>query len=43
MSKIMTAEQAVSMIKDNDTVWVVSSGGRINEPAFVLKKLEERL
>lgn len=42
MTKVMTAEQAVGLVKDRDTVWVVCSGGRINEPALVLKKLEER-
>ena len=42
MKKLMSAEVAVGRIKDGDTVWVVCSGGRINEPAYVLQKLENR-
>lgn len=42
MKKLMSAEEAVGRIKDGDTVWVVCSGGRINEPAYVLQKLENR-
>lgn len=42
MTKVMSADEAAALIHDNDTVWVVCSGGRINEPAMVLKHIEDR-
>lgn len=42
MAKVMPAEDAVQLIKDNDTIWIVSSGGGIAEPTCVLAALEER-
>lgn len=41
MSKIVSAEIAVNKIKDGSIVWVVSSGGGINEPKFTLKAIEK--
>lgn len=42
MSKVISMEAAAKLIKDNATVWVVCSGGKINEPAKMLESLEER-
>ena len=42
MSKVISMEAAAKLIRDNATVWVVCSGGKINEPAKMLESLEER-
>lgn len=42
LSKIMSAEQAVALIQDNDTVIISSSGGGVNEPTKLLAALEQR-
>lgn len=38
----MSAEQAVALIQDNDTVIISSSGGGVNEPTKLLAALEQR-
>jgi len=41
-SKVMPAEKAAGLIKDNDTVWIISSGGGIGEPSRILSAIENR-
>ena len=41
-SKIISAEEAITKIKDNDTVAIGSSGGGFLEPTLLLKSLGER-
>lgn len=41
MSKIVSREAAIGLIKEGSCVWVVSSGGGINEPKYFLKGLEK--
>lgn len=41
MSKIMKPEEAVRLIKDEACIWVVSSGGGINEPRSTLEGIKE--
>ena len=38
-SKIISAEEAITKIKDNDTVAIGSSGGGLLEPTLLLKTL----
>lgn len=40
--RIMDAENAVQMIHDHNCVWVVCSGGGVNEPYKILEALENR-
>jgi propionate CoA-transferase len=42
MSKVVSAEQAVALIRDHATVAVDGSGGGVNEPDLVLTALEAR-
>lgn len=41
MTKICSPEEVIDLIEDGDTVWIVSSGGGINEPYLVLKCIED--
>jgi propionate CoA-transferase len=41
MSKVVSAQKAGELIKDGDTVWIISSGGGIGEPCFVLTAIEQ--
>ena len=42
MSKFMTAEDAVKLVKDGDSIAVSGNGGGIMEPNFLFEALEER-
>ncbi|MCI8949624.1 MAG: acyl CoA:acetate/3-ketoacid CoA transferase [Lachnospiraceae bacterium] len=42
MSKFMTAEDAVKLVKDGDSVAVSGNGGGIMEPNFLFEALEKR-
>lgn len=42
MSKFMTAEEAVKLVQDNDSVAVSGNGGGIMEPNFLFEALEKR-
>lgn len=42
MSKFMTAEEAVKLVKDQDSVAVSGNGGGIMEPNFLFEALEQR-
>ena len=42
MAKIVSVEEALAQIKDNDTVAIQGSGGGVCEPTFILKKLGEK-
>ncbi len=42
MAKVMSAEEAVALVKDGDTVIISSSGGGVNEPTKLLATLEQR-
>lgn len=42
MAKVMSVQEAAQLIKDGDTVWIVSSGGGVAEPGYVLAGIEER-
>nr|WP_255565596.1 acyl CoA:acetate/3-ketoacid CoA transferase [Gelria sp. Kuro-4] len=39
---MMSVQEAAQLIKDGDTVWIVSSGGGVAEPGYVLAGIEER-
>jgi len=41
-SKVITAEEAVKLIKDEDFLAIQGSGGGVGEPTLLLKKLGER-
>lgn len=41
MAKVITAEEAVKLIHNDDTVAILGSGGGICEPSFLLKKIGE--
>jgi len=42
MGRVMTAEQAAALIKDEDTLWVISMGNGVGEPGKVLEAIEKR-
>ena len=42
MNKFMTAEEAVKLVQDNDSVAVSGNGGGIMEPNFLFEALEKR-
>lgn len=42
MAKIVSVEEALAKIKDNDTVAIMGSGGGVCEPTYILKKLGEK-
>lgn len=42
MSKFMTAQQAVELIKDGDHVAIVANGGAVLEPKMMYKAVEDR-
>lgn len=42
MVNILDVNEAVKFINDRDFVWVVGSGGGVNEPCKILSALEER-
>ena len=42
MGRVMTAEQAAALIKDEDTLWVISMGYGVGEPGRVLAAIEKR-
>lgn len=42
MGKVMSASEAVKLIKDNDVVAIVGNGGGVLEPKLIYKSVEER-
>lgn len=42
MSKCMSLEEAVKLVKDGDSLWLSGGGGGINDPDFLLSGLERR-
>ncbi|MBP7954461.1 MAG: acyl CoA:acetate/3-ketoacid CoA transferase [Parabacteroides sp.] len=42
LAKVMTAEEAVALIKDNDTVTFLGAGGGLTEPTSLILALAER-
>ena len=42
MSKCMSLEEAVNLVKDGDSLWLSGGGGGINDPGYLLSGLEKR-